>query len=257
MKNLKIDDESLSMLSTLNIVKNNNYDYPNNFFSVWDDFTQHVPSWEHYLIEKFKGKDDLTFLELGTAQGRATVWLLEEILIGKNCSIYTVDDKVKQKASTKGNSMLSDLFSRIERDDMGGFPDFFKRLKDKDWWGDRENIEIEFNVINNLKPYIDKNVCNFYNCTSSTFFKSMTNLEPIFDFIYIDASHNPEDVIFDGINAFRHLKTGGIIIFDDYFWGKCRVGIDCFIETHKGYLNSHLDKFTQYQMIVEKTKDLS
>jgi len=81
--------------------------------------------------------------------------------------------------------------------------------------------------------------------------------DEIFDFIYIDASHNPEDVIFDGINAFRHLKTGGIIIFDDYFWGKCRVGIDCFIETHKGYLNSHLDKFTQYQMIVEKTKDLS
>jgi hypothetical protein len=63
-------------------------------------------------------------------------------------------------------------------------------------------------------------------------------------------------VIFDAVNSFRYLKTGGMIIFDDYHWGKCKVGIDCFIETHKQYLDNHLDKFNDYQMIVEKTKPL-
>lgn len=39
-----------------------------------------------------------------------------------------------------------------------------------------------------------------------------------FDFIYIDGSHQAADVLYDAVAAFRLLKVGGIMGFDDYLW---------------------------------------
>ena len=53
-----------------------------------------------------------------------------------------------------------------------------------------------------------------------------------FDFCYIDASHAPEDVLRDAVLAWPLIKSGGIIIFDDYgqhHWESetCPVAIQC------------------------------
>jgi predicted O-methyltransferase YrrM len=60
-----------------------------------------------------------------------------------------------------------------------------------------------------------------------------------FDFIYIDGSHMAADVLSDGCYAFRLLKQGGWIYFDDYNWTDIqhpgdpkrtpKAGIDSFI----------------------------
>ena len=39
-----------------------------------------------------------------------------------------------------------------------------------------------------------------------------------FDFIYVDGSHQAQDVLFDAIMAFKLLKIKGVIAFDDYLW---------------------------------------
>ena len=39
-----------------------------------------------------------------------------------------------------------------------------------------------------------------------------------YDFIYVDGSHTAPDVLFDAVLAFRLLKVGGVMIFDDYLW---------------------------------------
>lgn len=39
-----------------------------------------------------------------------------------------------------------------------------------------------------------------------------------FDWIYIDGSHEAQDVLCDAAGAFRLLKRGGILVFDDYLW---------------------------------------
>jgi len=39
-----------------------------------------------------------------------------------------------------------------------------------------------------------------------------------FDIIYIDGSHSVDDVLEDGILAWRLVKEGGLLIFDDYLW---------------------------------------
>jgi len=39
-----------------------------------------------------------------------------------------------------------------------------------------------------------------------------------YDIIYIDGSHATADVMEDAVLSYRLLKTGGILIFDDYLW---------------------------------------
>lgn len=69
--------------------------------------------------------------------------------------------------------------------------------------------------------------------------------EGTFDFIYVDGSHDPKDVIVDAVLAFRLLKKGGIIIFDDYIWAPDQVentkaldsphlALSAFIQLHWG-----------------------
>lgn len=60
-----------------------------------------------------------------------------------------------------------------------------------------------------------------------------------FDFIYIDGSHLAKDVLEDAVLSFPLLRSGGIMIFDDYTWGPglpfyerpCS-GIDAFVQVY-------------------------
>ena len=45
--------------------------------------------------------------------------------------------------------------------------------------------------------------------------RKLVQKKVLFDFIYIDGSHNGEDVIVDAIESFKILKNHGIMIFDD------------------------------------------
>jgi predicted O-methyltransferase YrrM len=40
-----------------------------------------------------------------------------------------------------------------------------------------------------------------------------------YDFVYVDGSHEECDVIHDALQAFRVVRPGGIVVFDDYGWG--------------------------------------
>jgi hypothetical protein len=53
-----------------------------------------------------------------------------------------------------------------------------------------------------------------------------------YDIIYIDGNHEPDYVLEDAVLAFRKLKVGGHLIFDDYGWGGpdlTKRGIDAFL----------------------------
>lgn len=41
-----------------------------------------------------------------------------------------------------------------------------------------------------------------------------------FDFIFVDGSHLMKDVLTDAVLCHELLTSGGIIVFDDYIWGK-------------------------------------
>lgn len=67
--------------------------------------------------------------------------------------------------------------------------------------------------------------------------------DDFFDIVYIDGNHEPEYVLEDAVLAFRKLKVGGYMIFDDYGWGGpdlTQRGIDGFLSAyHKRISPSH------------------
>jgi hypothetical protein len=76
-----------------------------------------------------------------------------------------------------------------------------------------------------------------------------------FDIIYIDGNHEPEYVLEDAVLAFRKLKVGGYLIFDDYGWG----GPDLTKRGIDGFLNGYHKRIQilgqrESQVFIRKTK---
>jgi predicted O-methyltransferase YrrM len=84
------------------------------------------------------------------------------------------------------------------------------------------------------KSRIPRNVQTFIG-TSDAFFDLP---HPMFDFVYVDGSHETHQVMRDAVNAERVLKPGGILAFDDYMWGGAsrnipRPAIDAFLRCYE------------------------
>lgn len=83
-----------------------------------------------------------------------------------------------------------------------------------------------------------------------------------FDFIYIDGSHQAPDVLADAVLSFELLRPGGVMIFDDYLWSMEPLGqqdllnmpklaIDAFITIYQRKLRV-VPGIPLYQIVVEK-----
>ena len=81
-----------------------------------------------------------------------------------------------------------------------------------------------------------------------------------FDFIYVDGCHQPDQVYRDGCSSFQLLKSGGILIFDDYqidytnvpeyaHYGSPKAGVDQFLSEHDQDLEILL---FDYQVMIRK-----
>ena len=160
-------------------------------------------NFENYLQE-FKGKPDLRFLQIGVYTGDASIWLCENILTDESSFLYDIDT----------------------------------------WTGsdEKEHEQIDFDKV--LEYYKER-----ISSLKSTVWIRMTSDEYFannkvydFDFIYIDGDHTSTQVMKDANNAWKLLKPGGIIAFDDYMWGQDmkpeltpRPAIDTFLESHEGW----------------------
>jgi predicted O-methyltransferase YrrM len=85
-----------------------------------------------------------------------------------------------------------------------------------------------------------------------------------FDYIYIDGSHEAPDVLADAVLAFRLLKQGGIIGFDDYWWHEPLPGGRDPIRTPKLAIDAFTNIYCRkvetlwhpnYQVYLRKTAD--
>lgn len=185
-----------------------------------DWFNFNIPTWEIGL-QKFKGREGTRALEIGSFQGRSAVWMLENILTHQNSSITCVDtfEGSVEHATTQVDKMY-DIFMH----NVGRFGDKVTVMKGK-----------SHHVLRRFKA------------------------EEMFDIIYIDGDHHTAAVLEDAVLAFRLLKKGGIMIFDDYEW-KPEMPI---LETPKlgihAFCNVYADKisliYKGYQIMIEKITD--
>lgn len=152
-----------------------------------DWFSNNIPIWEQAFQKcGLKGTHFLNFLEIGCFEGRATNYLLENILTGKDCKIHVVDTFGGSVNETGMNWDSSYDFDRL----YNQFCDNISNHKDRVIIHRGESGKI-------LKSEFENNS---------------------FDFIYIDGSHTAPDVLQDAVLSHPLLKTGGLLIFDDYGW---------------------------------------
>ena len=85
-------------------------------------------------------------------------------------------------------------------------------IKTEDGYSNLDFNDVEKNFDYNVKNY--KNIYKIKN-SSDKFFK---NNFLSYDAIYVDGYHRADQVYKDCLNSWKHLKTNGIMICDDYIW---------------------------------------
>jgi len=183
-----------------------------------DWFSWNIANWGKWLAP-LAGKPKIKFLEIGCFEGRATIWLLTNILTHSTARIDCLDA----------------FFDVASTDNPA-------------------NYEMRFD--HNIRIHPDGNKVRKIKANSQ---EGLRNLKPYsYDATYVDGSHTAADVLEDAVLSFRLLKPAGLMIFDDYEWvpmyggtGKLdlpnpldprltpRAAIDAFLEIYYG----------QYQLI--------
>jgi len=196
-----------------------------------DWFSLHIPNWDKLFdYYQLRGKNNLRFLEIGCFEGRSTNYLLDNILTGEGSSIDVVD--------TFGGS----------RDEAG-----------MNW-----DIDYDFNAlykkfVHNISNHKDK--VHIHKGLSGDILKK-DFVPNTFDFIYIDGSHTAYDVLQDAVLAHPLLKSGGILMFDDFGWkdpnnlhptNSPEMGITCFYNAYEIFYEPI---FQGYQIALIKKQQL-
>ncbi len=168
------------------------------FSADWSGSRDYWPD----LLAHLVGQPDLTFLEVGCFEGRATLWLLEHVLTHPSSRIVVVD-------TFKGNPEFALI--GIDGNSYGRFR--------------RNTADYETRI-------------GIFSGPSGWMLRGLVGAE--FDFVYIDGSHMAADVLSDAVLAWPLLKPGGILAFDDYEWPgdgvplhTPRPGIDAFMSVHE------------------------
>jgi predicted O-methyltransferase YrrM len=156
-----------------------------------DWFTHHLASWRK-ATEPYAGKPGVKYLEVGVYEGRAAMWIAENVLTDPTSELVGLD-----------------LFSGDYVDAYGPYEQRYRNNVRKTGLGDRATT---------IKGY------------SQVELRKLPLAH--YDIIYVDGSHVNANVLEDAILVWRLLKDGGLLIFDDYGnqgTTDPRIGVDTFM----------------------------
>jgi predicted O-methyltransferase YrrM len=170
-----------------------NFKYSEKYRFTEEWFDAMIPLWTD-LFKQYKqqvGKIS-NVLEIGCYEGRATIWLCENVLNNLD-ETYTYD-----VVDTFGGSVIESGMKQamsILAEDENSLENTF-----------RHNISYHNHINFNIHKGMSQKILPTFDPT------------PRYDFIYIDASHRADDTFVDAYYAYKMLKTGGLLVFDDYGW---------------------------------------
>lgn len=154
------------------------------FHTDW--FQRHIPLWEILVREHLPRREK--FLEVGSFEGESACWMLQHALDSKG-TLYCVDT-------------------------WEGSPEF--------WILPREVVTQSFeqfaNNVNVVRG-VNQQVIALKN-RSTDALAGLIHLEhaETFDLVYIDGGHRAAEALADACMAWPLLRSGGLMIFDDYTW---------------------------------------
>lgn len=178
-----------------------------------DWFTSNIANFEH---AKKVMPDNKRILEIGSFEGRSTVWMLENMLAedGEIVCVDTFGGGIEH--SHLNLTKLRDTFER--------------------------NVHEARKKIQSV---------SLMEMTSDIALAKLIQKGSLFDFIYVDGSHEMMDVLTDAVMAFKLLKPGGVMLFDDYNGGQdVRKAVDLFLLGTMGLCTLLC---CNYQLAIQKT----
>ena len=194
------------------------------FSSDW--FSGNVPAWTSFFAGLgWDPKLPKTVLELGCFEGRASLWILENLLLNSASRLHCVD-----------------VFPY--EDNPGSYSARHRR-----------------NVLTSPRG----NMVIRHAMYSYDFLVDFVAKGGKADFIYIDASHRSPEVLEDLVLAFQALNVGGIMICDDYLGGSPDSKAEGVLSTPKMAIDVFMTLFRNrlriivgqplYQLAFTKTAD--
>ena len=212
------------------------YRFTNNWFD------KHTGIWSQMLDHYRPSK----VLEVGSYEGKSTTFMIDNLAKNGNLTLHCVD-------SWEGG---------IEHGDQGCFDTNQAFIKGMD------EVECRFN------ENVSKAIGSAANQVDLVIHKGLSSQElpklvsggmsGYFDLVYIDGSHQAEDVLLDAVMAYQLTVKGGLIVFDDYTWQeslpggpdplRCpKIAIDSFTNIYSKSIKV-LDQIPLYQIIAKKIK---
>ena len=170
-------------------------------------------------LDEYKNKP-INYLEIGTFYGANILSVANSYGLHTDSKLYCIDPWEDYEDYPEYKNYQSTIYNT-----------FLENI---------ENSGVKDKIIIN-RGYSDKVIPNFEDC--------------FFDIIYIDGNHEPEYVLEDAVLSFRKLKTGGIMILDDYGWG----GPDLTQKGIDGFLSGYHKRITYLgerdsQVFIKKNK---
>lgn len=165
-------------------------------------------------------------LEIGSHEGRSTCWMLENML------------------TDTGTITCIDPFANAPLSAFSGDTPPALRIIEHIFRSNVEKIKKPEQTVN-VMPTLS--------------FPALAQLivdKAEFDFIYVDGSHHADDALADAVMSFGLLKSGGVMLFDDYMWDhvpdhlqRPKMSIDAFVNM---FINKVTVKFINYQLALVK-----
>jgi predicted O-methyltransferase YrrM len=179
-----------------------------------DWFSHHRDNWRRWLGH-FQDRPNTRAIEIGTYEGRAACWLLENILTGPDSQLVCIDPHSYQHS----DAVAGERFSSLKP----------------------EKVFAAWQA--NLAEYVAAGRCRLIpDASIRALLQLICSQQPQWDLVYIDGSHLARCCLEDSVLAWQLLRPGGIVIWDDYIWrppaGRvsptCKVAIDAFLQCYAG-----------------------
>lgn len=207
---------------------------------TFDYFKSQEYNWWHVLHKwymnyhrpyKVKPKAGVRILEIGSFEGSSSVWFIEEMVARYGCELHCVDrwldinpvedmvpgSATSKKAQSRGATMVRAEDRFEENINIAKA----KYLKKKD-----------YKLVKTWKGDSTSQLCKIHQ----------THGDRSFDIIYVDGSHEQNQVMIDALLSYKLLDYGGLIVFDDYQnsvfpEGSVRVAVDNFFAMNRHMLS--------------------
>ena len=159
------------------------------FTNDWFDRSA-KPMWDQFVLKH----NPIKILEIGSYEGASTCYLINRLANYNKIELHAIDTWEGGIENKKGGFVEADMGAVEKR--------FHKNIEFA-----KQNAPIKPAVVV-YKEFSDKVLASMLASGKQNYF----------DFIYVDGSHQAVDVLCDAVLAFRLLRVGGIMAFDDYNW---------------------------------------